>query len=163
MKKIVVFLLVSFAIPALSFGQLKKDADQPDFSSIVAQPTNNFLLDFIDPGKIRMNHSFSASFGMGGGQQMLQNAYMNSMYIQLSENVMLSTNLGIMSTPYHTFGESSFLDQPQFFGSAQLDYKISENAGLSLRFEKAPYTTNSMFYNGFDRRYYSPFFSRFEQ
>ncbi len=152
------FILICLIIPVFSFGQLKKDTKTPDFSSILTQPQSNFM-GFLDLSKIQMNHSFSVSFGSFGGGQTLQNAYMNTMNIQISENLFLTTNLGILSTPYHTFGENSFLNDPQFFGGAELNYKISDKSSLMLRFESVPYNYYSPYsYN----RYYSPFsnFSR---
>ena len=94
------------------------------------------------------------SFGMAGGAQMLQNAYLNTMHFQLSEDLLLTTDLGILSTPYHTFGKNSFLDNPQFFGGAQIDYKISENSSLKLRFESNPFG-----YYPYGNRYMNPFYN----
>jgi hypothetical protein len=92
---------------------------------------------------------------MGGGAQMLQNSYLNTMLFNLSENLTLRTDLGILQTPYHTFGESSSLNDPHFFGGAALEYRISKNAFLQLNFESLPYGTynNSYYYN---RMFYSP-------
>ena len=145
--------LILLLIPCLAFAQLKKDSKQPDFTNILAKPENSFLMSFLDPSKFQMNHSFSMSFGAGGGQQMLQNAYVNTMFFQFSENLTLTTDLGIMQTPYHTFGENSSVSNPQFFGGAQLNYKISDKSFLQLRFESVPY-------NYFNSRnnYYDPFY-----
>ncbi|KAA3616944.1 MAG: hypothetical protein D8M58_04905 [Calditrichaeota bacterium] len=148
---------VLFLIPFLAFGQLKKDTKKPDFTNILAKPADSFLLGFLDPSKFQMNHSFNMSFGMGGGQQMLQNAYINTMFFQFSDNLTLSTDIGIMQTPYHTFGQNSSLNNPQFFGGAQLDYKISENSHLQLRFESVPasyFNQRNQFYNPFYRSNY---------
>lgn len=140
-------------IPFLAFAQLKKDTQAPDFTNILTKPADSFLLGFLDPSKFQMNHSFSMSFGMGGGQQMLQNAYINTMFFQFSENFTLTTDLGIMQTPYHTFGENSSLNNPQFFGGAQLNYKISEHSHLQLRFESVPVN-----YFNYRNQNYNPFF-----
>jgi len=144
-------------IPFLAFAQLKKDSKKPDFTNILAKPGDSFLMSFLDPSNFQMSHSFNMSFGMGGGQQMLQNAYINTMFFQLSEDLTLTTDLGIMQTPYHTFGENSSLSDPQFFGGAQLNYKISENSFLKLRFESVPYN----YFNQYNNRYHrSSFFGR---
>lgn len=148
------FLLI--AIPFMLCAQLKKDSKQPDFTSILSKPAESYLFGLMDPSKFQMSHQFSMSFGMAGNAQMLQNTYVNSMNFLLSEDLMLTTDLGIMSTPYHTFGENSFLNTPQFFGAAELNYKISDQSFLKLRFEKSPYGYYSPY--GYDNRYYNPFY-----
>ncbi len=146
-------LITLLLIPFLAFAQLKKDTKKPDFTNIITKPADSFLMGFLDPSKFQMNHSFSMSFGMGGGQQMLQNAYINTMFFQFSENLTLTTDLGIMQTPYHTFGKNNSLNDPQFFGGAQLNYKISEHSQLQVRFESLP----GSYYN-YGNRYYNPFY-----
>jgi len=139
-------------IPFLAFAQLKKDTKVPEFTSILAKPAESFF-GFLDPSKMQMNHSFSMTFGMGGGSQILQNAYINTISYQFSEDLQLITNLGILATPYHTFGENSSLNNPRFFGGAELNYKISENSSLQLRFESLPYS-----YYNYNNRYYDSFY-----
>jgi len=144
-------------IPLLAFGQLKKDTKLPDLSSVLAKPVNNFLLNFSDPSKFQMNHTLSMSFGMAGNSQMLQNSYLNTMLFNLSDKITLKTDIGILSTPYHTFGENSSLNNPRFFGGAELSYQISENSYIQLRFDSLPYNN---YYNGYNRynNYYSPYY-----
>ncbi len=144
--------LMLILVPIFASAQFKKDTKKPDFTSILVQPAESFLFSFLDPSKFKMSHSFNMSFGMGGGQQLFQNAYINTMFFQFSDNLSLTTDLGIMQTPYHTFGKNSSLNNPQFFGGAQLNYKISDDSFLQLRFESLP--ANS--YNGYNN-YYNPF------
>ena len=143
-------------IPFLAFAQLKKDTKKPDFTNILSKPADSFF-GFLDPSNFQMSHSFNMSFGMGGGQQMLQNAYINTMFFQFSDNLTLTTDLGIMQTPYHTFGENSSLNDPHFFGGAQLNYKISDQSSLHLRFESIPvnyFNSRNQYYNPFYRSNY---------
>ncbi len=140
MKKATLFALVFvFTMPVWVSAQLKKDTRQPNITTALTQPSMPSLFSWLDVGKIQMSHQLSMSFGMGGGGQVLQNAYINSMFIPFSEDLTLQTNIGIMSTPYQSFGDQSNSNQPQFFGSAQLNYRISKNSSISLRIEKAPY------------------------
>jgi len=73
----------------------------------------------------------------------------------ISEKMVLRTNIGIMSSPYHSFGENSRFNKPMFFGGAELDYKITDKTRLMFRIESSPY----QYYQPYDRRYY---FNRFE-
>jgi len=155
LSTIIVALLI---LPLVAFGQLKKDTKLPDISDVISKPVNNFLLNFSDPSKFQMNHTLSMSFGMSGGNQILQNSYINTMLFSLSDKITLRTDLGILSTPYHTFGDKSSLNDPQFFGGAELNYQVSENSFIQLRFESVPYSSyyNNGFYNGFGNSFYRP-------
>jgi len=150
-KIILIALVLSFAFPMSGIAQLKSNSKLPDFTSILAQPTSGFFDNLLDPSKFHMSHSLSMSFGMAGGAQMLQNSYVNTMFFQFSDKVQLTTNIGVMSTPYHTFGDNSYLNKPVFFGGAQLDYKLSDNTSLMFRIESSPYNRYSG-YNSFDNR-----------
>jgi len=156
MKRILILNIITLLlIPFLAFGQLKKDTKLPDISEILTRPSGGFLFDFSDPSKFQMNHTFSMSFGMAGNAQLLQNSYLNTMLFSLSDNLTLRTDLGILSTPYHTFGKNSSLNDPQFFGGAELNYQVSENSYIQLRFDSLPY---SAYYNNYYNSYYSPFY-----
>ncbi len=154
-KATLIALVLLVAMPAWVSAQLKKDSYQPNITTALTQPSMPSLFSWLDVGKIQMNHQLSMSFGMGAGGQVLQNAYINSMFIPFSENLTLQTNIGIMSTPYQSFGDQSGSNQPRFFGSAQLNYRISKNSSISLRIEKAPYNYGYGYGNG--GYYGSPF------
>ncbi|RMH61380.1 MAG: hypothetical protein D6677_11960 [Calditrichaeota bacterium] len=140
MKKTYICLLLVFMLAPLTLqAQLKKDTHKPDFTTFLVQPRMPSLFSWLDVDKIRMQHQVSMSFGSGAGGQLLQNAYINSMYIPFTENLTLQTQIGVMATPYHTFGANSTLNKARFFGSAQLNYKISENTAIMFRVEKNPY------------------------
>lgn len=159
MKRILsLHMIILLVVPLVAFGQLKKDTKLPDISEILTKPSGGFLFDFSDPSKFQMNHTLSMSFGMAGNSQLLQNSYLNTMLFSLSDKITLRTDLGILSTPYHTFGKDSYLNNPQFFGGAELNYKISENSTIQLRFDSLPYSAYyNNYYTGYNS-YYSPFY-----
>ena len=152
-----IFLLTIFT-PFLAFGQLKKDTKEPQLIEVLSKPAENYLFNLLDPSKVQMNHSFSMSFGMAGNSQMLQNSYVNTILFNLSENFTLKTDLGILSTPYHTFGGNSPLNNQQFFGGAELHYRISDKSSILFRFESSPYAGygSSYYYNDFSSPFYRP-------
>ncbi len=153
-----ILLLLIFLAPLIAFGQLKKDTKEPQFIDVLSKPADHYLFNLFDPSTVQMNHSFSMSFGMAGNSQMLQNSYVNTILFNLSEDLTLKTDIGILSTPYHTFGDNSPLNDQQFFGGAELHYKISNNSSLLLRFESSPYAGygSSYYYNDFNSPFYRP-------
>lgn len=133
-----VFLVLVFSIN--SYAQLKKDTGNPYISSILSTSNGDFLLGFLDPSKIHMRHSFSTSYTGFSGQGMMLSAYLNTIDFQLSENLLLQTNIGFMNSPYNTFGEDFYLNDTKLFGGAKLKYRINEKSSVQLQFEYVPYS-----------------------
>lgn len=121
------------------FAQLKKDSGNPNISGILNTPQNNTLFGFLNPSKIHMNHSFSMSYNALGGQGMMLSSYMNTINLQLSEHLSVQTNIGLLSSPYNTFGENFFLNDPKLFGGAKIKYQFNENSSVQLQFNYTPY------------------------
>ncbi len=136
--KSIITLLFIF-IPVAGFSQLKKDVEKPDFTTMLSKPSTDFLFGFLDPNKMHMNHSFSMSYSTMAGEGMMLNSYTNMINYQYSENLLLTTELGLLTSPYNTYQDESDLGKPKFFGGAELTYKMSENSSLSLKVESKPY------------------------
>ena len=147
-----VFLVLMFAVN--SHAQLKRDSGNPNISSILSTSNGDFLLGFLDPSKIHMHHSFSTSYSAFGSQGMMLSSYLNTIDFQLSENWLLQTNLGLINSPYNTFGENFYLNDTKFFGGAKLKYRINDQSSVQLQFDYSPYyyypTLGSYRYNHFD-------------
>ncbi len=136
---ILMALLAFLAVQIPVHAQLKEDAKQPNISGILNNPYQGLASGLLDPSKLQMNHSVSMSFGSFGGQGLMLSTYMNTMHYQITDKMHLRTDLGIMSSPYNTFGEGFSLNEPQFFGGAQLDYQINDKTSLMLRIDNMPY------------------------
>lgn len=135
------FVVFSLLFPLLAFGQLKKDLQQPDFSNILTKPQNAAsVFSFLDPSKIKMSHSLSMSYSAFGGESILMNSYVNTIDYQFNDQLSLRTNIGIMASPYNSLPNNSYLNNQQFFGGAELNYRPTDNMFFTLRFEKMPYT-----------------------
>jgi hypothetical protein len=137
MKKMVyTYLILAFlvTIPGLSHAQFKRNVGQPNISGILNNNQNDLFLGLFDPSRMHMHHSFSLSYGGFGGNSMMLSSYINFMDYQISDNLFLQTNLGIMSAPYHTFGEKTDLNKPKIFGGARLEYKMSDHSSIMLQF-----------------------------
>ena len=147
-----VFLVLILAIN--SHAQLKKDTGNPNISSILTTSNGDFLLGFLDPSKIHMHHSFSTSYSAFGSQGMMLYSYLNTIDFQLSENWLLQTNIGLINSPYNTFGENFYLNDTKLFGGAKLKYRINDQSSVQLQFDYTPYyyypTLGSYRYNHFD-------------
>lgn len=135
---ILLFASLLLFVPQESSAQFRKDTGNPNISGIMSVPGTDVLFGLIDPSKIHMQHSLSMSYGAFGNNGMMLNTYMNILDYQISDKLMLRTNLGIMSSPYNTMGNDFYLNKPRLFGGAQLEYKMSENSRLLLQFQSQP-------------------------
>ena len=135
-----VFLVLFFVIN--SQAQLKNKTGNPNISSVLSAPNGDFLLGFLDPSKINMRHSFSTSYTGFSGQGMMLSSYLNTIDFQLSENLFLQTNIGLMNSPYNTFGEDFYLNDTKIFGGAKLKYRFNDKSSIQLQFDYSPYYYN---------------------
>jgi hypothetical protein len=140
MKHLRMLVILFIILPIVGFGQLKKDVSKPNISNTLNTAAYaNGLLGFLDPSRFTMQHSFSMSYmGFGGGGMMV-NTYMNTLNYRFSDKLFLTTNLGIMNSPYNSFGPKNALNQTQLFGGAELRYEPTKNTVFSIRFDSTPY------------------------
>ncbi|MHB2150614.1 hypothetical protein ACX8XP_16290 [Calditrichota bacterium LG25] len=137
--QVILFVIVFFIMTLPLSAQFRNQPTQPNISTILSNPQPSLFSGFLNPDKLQMHHSVSMSFGAMGGQSMMLSSYMNTIDYQFSDKLWLRANIGIMSSPYNTFGQEFYLNKPQFFGGAQLHYKISENSKITLEFNSAPF------------------------
>jgi len=155
MKKFGFLFLLLIMIPALGFGQLKKDVSKPNISeSLEFSQARDVMMGFLDPSRFNMSHSISMSYtalGSGGGAMI--NTYINTLNYRFSDDLFLTTRLGIMNSPYNSMPGNSYLNDVEFFGGAELKWLPSENSAIFIRFEKAP----AFYSQGYYGNYRSPF------
>lgn len=154
MKKFGYLILLLIIIPTLGFGQLKKDISSPNISeSLIYSQAKDAMIGFLDPSRFTMGHSLSMSYTAFGGGGAMINTYVNTLNYRFSEELFLTTRLGIMNSPYNSLPGNSYLDDVQFFGGAELKWLPSKNSAIFIRFERAP-----AFYSpGYYGSYRSPF------
>ena len=132
-----VLLVFVFSLPL--FAQYRNQPTKPNISTILSNPRASLFAGFLNPNKLQMHHTVSMSFGNWAGQSLMLSSYLNTIDYRISEKLWVRANIGIMSSPYNTFGEGFYLNKPQLFGGAQLHYKISENSKITLEFNSSPF------------------------
>lgn len=154
MNRIGYFLLILIIIPTLGFSQLKKDMSKANISeSLEYSQFKDALVGFLDPSRFTMNHSLSMSYTAFGGGGAMINTYVNTLNYRFSDDLFLTTKLGIMNSPYNSLPGNSYLNDVEFFGGAELKWLPTKDSAIFIRFEKAPAYYNPGYYNG----YRSPF------
>lgn len=142
MRKIYTLFLIAILflmLPESSSAQFRKDAGNPNISGILNVPGTDVLFGLIDPSRLNMHHSVNMSYGSFGSNGMMLSTYMNFMDYQVTDKLMIRTNLGVMTSPYNTMGDNFYLNKPRFVGGAQLEYKMSENSSVFFSIQSQPY------------------------
>jgi hypothetical protein len=155
MKRLGILVIVICILPSIGFSQLKKDVTKPNISkSLEVYNPQDALVGFLDPSRFHMSHSFSMSYMTFGGGGAMVNSYINTLNYMFSDNLFLTTKLGIMNSPINSLPGNNYLNDMEFFGGAELKYLPSENSAITLRIEKMP-----SFYSGYNsyNHYRSPF------
>ena len=154
MMKFACSVLLLALIPALGFGQLKKDIEKPNISqSLIYSPSKDAFAGFLDPSRFTMGHSFSMSYVAFGGGGAMINSYVNTLNYRFSDDLFLTTKFGIMNSPYNTLPANSRLNDVQLFGGAEVKWLPTENTEIFIRFEK----TLGYYSPGYYGNYRSPF------
>jgi len=152
--KIFLFTLLLLAFSAAqSHGQFRDGVQSYDeYSATVATtPGNNAVGDWMNLLNMTMNHSYSMSFSNYGGQMQNLNAYTNHMNFDISDRFNAQFDVSVLHSPFgnsfmgaqNDFGAKIIIDQ------ARLDYRISDNAHISVQFSQRPYYNRG--YGMFDR------------
>ena len=154
MKQFGYLILLLIIIPTLGYGQLKKDTNKPNISeSLEFSQAKDVMLGFLYPSRLNMSHSISMSYTAFGGGGAMINTYVNTLNYRFSDDLFLTTKLGIMNSPYNSLPGNSYLNDVQFFGGAELKWLPSENSAIFIRFERAP----AFYSQGYYGNYRNPF------
>lgn len=146
MKRFAVIFMI-LMIPTIMSAQFKTQT-QPDISKKIAAPATNLFFGFLNPDRLSMHHSFSASFMTMGNHSLMLNSYVNTIDYRISNPLLLKVNLGIANMPYSSFGDNPGLNDTQFFGGAELQYRPSNSTSLSVGVNVMP-----GYYYGYPYRY----------
>jgi hypothetical protein len=154
-------LLLTFDVQA----QLRGDVSQPiDYrGSIVnsqSATVQSRLASFFQ-NNVQMSHSYSMNFSSIGGSYQNLNAYTNTMDISFSDRLHGRVDVSFFHSPFggnNLYGFNQ--NEPKvMLSNAELNYKIGDNAMISLQYQRSPYNSYGISPYGYNRfnRFYSPF------
>lgn len=154
-KRFISLIILSLALPALSYAQLKEQADVNMAQALKSPGKLDGLVSLIglNPDNFSMNHSYSLSVGSIGGHGFNQGLYLNTMSYRLS-NMAMYLQLGVSHQPFGSPGDDLYQSKAQaFVAGAGIAYKLSEKTALQLEIRQMPAS----------HYYYSPYSSPFRQ
>ena len=153
MRKVINLIIIALVILAVLplNAQLKSQIPKPlgveDAIQIPGLGSKSLGLNFIDPDRFFMNHSYSLTYSsFGGGSSM--GVYQNQMSYIFSDKLMLRTRLGFIHNPLNmgsqTMTPGNMMDKLIY--GFDLNYQPKDNVFLNIRFDKSPYYYRSGFY-----------------
>lgn len=114
---------------------------------------NNFF------SNIKMSHSYTMSFASYGGSYQNINAYTNTMEFAFNPKLTGRVDISLLHSPFG--GTNNFSDSNSDFGTkvviqnAELNYKISDRALISIQYQQIPsyygYNPYGYGYSRYDR------------
>lgn len=162
MKK-VLFAVLLLATVVLQAQFRNSPAERRTPGEGIVNSNSNLLFGFIDPAKFSMSHSYSLSYGMGGGNALALGVYTNTMRYAFNDKLNLRVDANVVHSPYSTFGKN-VTDQINgiYIGNAELNYKPTDNFFISLQYRNLPgygYGYGGYGYDGmFGSRFNNSFF-----
>ncbi|MBM4168917.1 MAG: hypothetical protein FJ215_07140 [Ignavibacteria bacterium] len=142
MQRVICVLAVLLMLTAsVTTAQFKSAGEsKPNVSESIIRPNAGGLwFGLFDPGKFRMNHSYSLSYTTFGGQGLSLGMYTNSMFYQLSDPLDVQFDVSVMHSPFSSFGKEMQKGLTGIYlTKAQLNYRPSENTLFQVQFRQMP-------------------------
>lgn len=120
----------------------------PSTTETLRQPKlDNGFTGFIDLSRVQMNHTLGFGYASAGGQGYSQGYYMNTLSYRFNAPVMLRLRTGVTNNPFMASGSmtqpgqsalSSFFNNAEFFGGADVIWKPRDNVRIQLSVDRLP-------------------------
>lgn len=158
MKFLTTVLLIMFLGVSVADAQLRDDLNPPnDYTGTVSHASSS------SPGimgllNMTMGHSYSMTFANIGGQTQNLNAYTNSMFFNISDNLDAQVDVSLLHSPFgNSFMTNNDLGARVILDRARINYQLSDNSSISLEVSQRPSYYSPYGGYGLDRGMYSPF------
>ena len=104
-------------------------------------------LNFLDPSRFSMHHSYSLSYMSFGNQSASMGIYQNVMSYVFSDKLVLNGHFGFMHDPLKMGNSATTTNlMDNMIYGAELSYRPKDNVLLNVRFDKVPYYSRYGYY-----------------
>lgn len=161
MKTFTITLFITCFTAVLANAQLRQDlnAYPEEYTASVSHTSQPSVGSWMNMLNMTMDHSYSMSFSNFGGQMQNLNAYTNHMKFDLSDRLDARVDVSLLHSPFGNsfMNDNSNLGTKIIIDQARLDYKLTDNAHISIQFSQRP-GYYGYGHNSFGRSsHYSPF------
>ncbi len=154
-------LMLFFVSVAVSHAQLREaKTDMSEYRGPVFKkedPSEGANLSNLF--NMTMDHSYTMTFGSVGGRYQNINLYTNTMRFYFTDKLTARLDLSLMHSPFGSSGLTPLGTEGMKFiiRNAELNYEISENSTIHIRFQQLPYGYKRFGRFGNGLRTFSPF------
>lgn len=142
MKFMVVMLFITLFMACIVSAQFKRQVeDQQNLGSSMLRPlsTSSFL-GFFDPNRFSMRQNISLGYFSGGGTGLSLASYTNSLNYQIADPLNIRMDITLQGSPFGNYGSNLQNNLNRLFiSTAELNYRMSDNTFIQLRFQQLPY------------------------
>src|SRR5699024_9761286 len=140
-KSFLLLFVLMFASTAVSYAQLRKDRIANDEYSgpIFKKEDPSEGANLSNLFNMTMDHSYVMTFGSVDGHYRNLNMYTNTMRFYFTEKLTGRVDLSILHSPFGGSNINGLNAQNEvkfIIRKAELDYDISENSSLHIRFQQ---------------------------
>ncbi len=168
-----ILLVSSTALGQSPYRETVKETTRDHLVQPILQTEKSVGL--LDASRVSMNHQVGMGYMSSGGHGYTQGYYLNTIGYRFTAPVTLKLRMGVANNPYAQtsgtgYGQSALggmLNNAEFFGGADLDWRPADNVLFRISVDKlAPGMYRSGHYgnlfmggwNGFPYDGYSPFY-----
>lgn len=158
MKFLSSILLILFFSVSIAEAQFRDDLHSTNDYSATVSHNSNSSPGIMNMLNMTMGHSYSMSFANFGGQTQNLNAYTNSMYFDISDNLDAQVDVSLLHSPFgNSFMTNNDMGARIILDRARLNYKLSDNSSISFEVSQrpsyySPYGGYGFGNSAFDRR-----------
>jgi len=148
-----ILLILPVSFPLLAFSQTSGQGSGKSLTAenLLGLSTKNKSFSLLDPGRVKMWHSYSFSYFTGRGRSGNIGLYLNTIEYRPSDPLRLQVSLGYLHEPFSVIGGSS--SGGKILPSFQLWYHPNKNIYLHININTTPLWFDHYFYdNSWNRR-----------
>ncbi|MEX2455725.1 MAG: hypothetical protein WD381_00355 [Balneolaceae bacterium] len=145
MKFLTSILLFLFFSVSVADAQFRDDLNPSNDHTATVSHNSDSSPGIMNMLNMTMGHSYSMTFANFGGQTQNLNAYTNSLFFDISDNLNAQVDVSLLHSPFgNSFMTNNDMGARVILDRAKIDYHLSENASISFEVSQRP-------------SYYSPF------
>lgn len=139
MKFSTLILMFMFLGVSVADAQLRDDlGSSNDYTGTVSH-TSDSSPGIMNLLNMTMGHSYSMSFANFGGQTQNLNAYTNSMFFDISDNLDAQVDVSLLHSPFgNSFMTNNDMGARVILDRARINYQLSDKASISFEVSQRP-------------------------
>lgn len=139
MKFLITVLLIVFMGVSVADAQLRDDLNTSNDYTGTVSHTSDSSPGIMNLLNMTMGHSYSMTFANIGGHTQNLNAYTNSMFFDISDNLDAQVDVSLLHSPFgNSFMTNNDMGAKVNLDRARINYQLSDKASISFEVSQRP-------------------------